>query len=83
MTQLRLTIIANEDANGERPPVVSIRLISSDMQNILGTKCLRWAEAKEEEDGADGSSMKESSSDSVEWLSRSPNLHLRNGQLIL
>ena len=43
------------------------------MQNILGTKCLRWAEAKEEYGGGGGgSSMKESSSsDSVEWLSRS------------
>ena len=65
----------DDDANGEIPPVASIRLISSDMQNILGTKCLRWAEAKEEEDGGGGggSSMKESSSssDSVEWLSRS------------
>ena len=50
----------DDDANGERPPVASIQLISSDMQNILGTNCLRWAEAR-----------KESSSDSVEWLTRS------------
>ena len=44
--------------------LASIRLISSDMQNILGTKCLTWAEAKEDVGGDDGggSSMKSLSS---------------------
>ena len=53
-----MTMMMMVKKNDGRCSVASIRLISSDLQNILGTKPLRWAEAEEKEDG--GSSMKES-----------------------
>ena len=75
----------DDDANGERPPVASIRLISSDMQNILGTKCLRWAEAKDEDGGGGGGSSMKSRRRRIllSGCRGRRNLHLRNGQLIL